>query len=193
MKNRIYDPNDFEQFFNERIVKASATEVERTITEMFNRLPGWKAKTTPPSNDYGADIVAESPNGVYAIQVKHWKGRVGNDAVQAVLGAMPVWKAQHAIVITTGPGFTESAKVQAQHAKVKLWTKRELALLHKASIGQLNVLAQLRLEYSTAPSFVLLAKRYLQIAQPLFAFIKKVPAQVWILVVIFALLFLNRN
>jgi restriction endonuclease Mrr len=193
MKKRIYDPNDFEHFFNERIMKASPTQVEQTITEMFNRLPGWKAKTTPPSNDYGADVVAESPNGVYAIQVKHWKGKVGNEAVQAVLGAKPVWKAQHAIVITTGPGFTKSAIIQARQAKVRLWTKKELALLHKASLGQLDVLAYLRLEYSTAPSFVLLVKRYWNLSQPLIALLRKIPAQIWLLIVIFALLFLNRN
>lgn len=193
MKKRMYDPNDFEQFYTERILNASAVEVERLITEMFNRIPGWRAKTTPPSNDFGADVIAESPNGIYAIQVKHWKNKVGNDAVQAVVGAMPVWNAKYAIVITTGPGFTQSAKIQAQHAKVKLWGKKELALLYKASLGQLNFLDNLRLEYSTAPSFVLLAKRYWQLGKPVLAVVKKVPVQIWILLVIVVILIFNRH
>jgi hypothetical protein len=189
----MYDPNEFEQFFNERILNASPIEVERLITEMFNRIPGWRAKTTPPSNDFGADVIAESPDGVYAIQVKHWKNKVGNDAVQAVLGAMPVWKAKYAIVITTGPGFTESAKVQAKHAKVMLWGKKEISFLHKASMGQFDVLSQLRLQYSTAPSFVLIAKRYLRMSKPVFAVMKKVPIQIWVLLLIFLMIFLNRQ
>ncbi|ADH63620.1 restriction endonuclease [Allomeiothermus silvanus DSM 9946] len=189
----MYDPNDFEQFYAQRILNASAVDVERLITEMFNRIPGWKAKTTPPSNDFGADIIAQSPIGIYAIQVKHWKGKVGNDAVQAVLGAMPVWKAKYAIVITTGPGFTQSAKIQAQHAKVKLWGKRELAILYKASLGQSDLLSQLSLEYSVAPSFVLLAKRYWQLSKPVLSVMKKVPVHLWILLVIIMIFIFNRH
>jgi restriction endonuclease Mrr len=177
---KSYDPNSFEDFFKKRLIPSSPAEVERIVAEMFSRVPGSTAYATPEKADFGADVIATDPNGeVFAIQVKHYPNKnVGNDSVQQVIGSMRVYKAKHAIVITTGPGFTELAKTQAKHGKVRLWAKKELKTLHGAvSQGTLGSLSRLKLEYSAQPGWLLFLTRLWRRA-------RRVDFRIWVLVAI---------
>ena len=87
---------------------------EYFIRDLF-RANGYKAKTTKRTKDFGADVIAKKGNEVLAIQVKHRdskEGSVGNDAVQQVVAAMAIYKANRSMVITNGT-FTEHALAQA--------------------------------------------------------------------------------
>lgn len=177
---KSYDPNSFEDFFEKRLIPASPAEVERIVAEMFSRVPGWTAYATPEKADFGADVIATDPSGeVYAIQVKHCPNKnVGNESVQQVIGSMKVYKAKHAIVVTTGPGFTEAAKTQAKHGNVRLWAKEELKTLHGAVLqGTLGSLSRLKLEYSTQPGWFLFLSRLCRRA-------RRVDFRIWMLVAI---------
>ncbi|WP_286181151.1 restriction endonuclease [Bacillus sp. ISL-37] len=49
---------------------------------LFNRL-GYKVKPTPASNNFGADLIIESPLRI-VIQAKRYKIKVGIKAVQEI-------------------------------------------------------------------------------------------------------------
>lgn len=87
---------------------------EYFIRDLF-KAEGYKAKTTPKTKDFGADVIATKGKEVLAIQVKHRNSEdwlVSNDAVQQAVASMPIYKANHSMVITNG-SFTEHALAQA--------------------------------------------------------------------------------
>lgn len=64
---------------------------------------GYRAICTPRSGDHGVDVVAEKSGRRVAVQVKlYGKTRVGNQAVQMLLGGMRFYDASEALIITTG-------------------------------------------------------------------------------------------
>ena len=66
--------------------------------------------TTPPSGDYGADLVAKDANGVtWVFQCKHYKSKVGNSCVQEVVAAKKHYGASKAAVMTNSQ-LTQKAK-----------------------------------------------------------------------------------
>lgn len=87
---------------------------EYFIRDLF-KASGYQATITPKAKDFGADVIAKKGKEVLAIQVKHrnssdWS--VSNDAVQQVIAAMAIYKANRSMVITNGT-FTEHALAQA--------------------------------------------------------------------------------
>jgi restriction system protein len=52
-------------------------------------------------------------------------GNVGNDAIQAVVGSLKVYKTQKGMVVTNSE-FTRPAKIQAYHNHVELWNRDKL-------------------------------------------------------------------
>ena len=80
-----------------------------------------RIETTPPSGDYGADLIVrqdEKPK-VIVIQCKRSANAVGVQAVQQVLGAKKFYKANEAWVVTDAT-FTPAARRLAQSADVRL-------------------------------------------------------------------------
>ena len=66
--------------------------------------------TTPPSGDYGADLVAKDANGVtWVFQCKHYKSKVGNSCVQEVVAAKNHYGASKAAVMTNSQ-LTQKAR-----------------------------------------------------------------------------------
>lgn len=99
-------------------------EFEYFLCTYFKEL-GYKAKTTPMVNDYGADVIASKDGEKIVIQAKRYKENVGIKAVQEVIGAREYYKADKAIVITSSY-FTPNAKNLAQSGNVELWDRTKL-------------------------------------------------------------------
>lgn len=112
-------------------------EFELQVAEMFSRLPGWQAEATRGRADQGADVLLRAPGGErVAVQVKRYRAAVGNGAVQAIVASKALYGCQHALVVTSGPGYTRAARELAQANGVTLWAARELDILrHCAERG----------------------------------------------------------
>ena len=67
----------------------------------------------------GADVIAYKNNVKYVIQVKFYNNPVGNKAVQEVVGAIGMYKADKGIVVTNS-SFTKSAIELAEANNVEL-------------------------------------------------------------------------
>lgn len=105
-------------------------ELELHVATVVGSLPGWKAEATRSSSDQGADVIATSPAGVkIAVQVKHYRSAVGNKAVQEIVASKAYYKAEHAVVVTSGPGYTRSALELARANNVRLWQASDLFAL----------------------------------------------------------------
>ena len=77
-------------------------------------------KQTPPSHDFGVDLIAERPGEKVVFQVKRWKNVVRESAVQEIISGMLFYEANRAIVITSSK-FTSDAKKLADKIGVELW------------------------------------------------------------------------
>ncbi|WP_293914102.1 restriction endonuclease [Deinococcus sp.] len=106
----------------------SHRDLELHVAAVLDALPGWRAQATRGSSDQGADVIATSPTQVIvAIQVKHYPQRnVGNKAVQEIVASKAIYRASEAVVFTSGPGYTASARELAKANGVRLWTPRDL-------------------------------------------------------------------
>lgn len=77
-------------------------------------------RTTPPSGDFGADIVATALDGmVWVFQCKRYKNKLDNTPIQEIVGAMAHYNAQRAAVITNSE-FTKPARQLAKENNVEL-------------------------------------------------------------------------
>jgi len=106
-----------------------------TTTEMrkAGKLPG-DIQKRGGSGEQGVDVLVfdhESKQNVI-IQCKHYSNKVSNSAIQEIVAAKPLYKAQKAIVITNQT-FTEPAKELAKSNNVQLIDRQALAdLIQKA-------------------------------------------------------------
>ena len=99
-------------------------EFEYFLCTYFKEL-GYKVRTTPTVNDYGADVIAYKEGEKIVIQAKRYKENVGIKAVQEVIGAREYYKADKAMVVTSSY-FTPNAKNLAQSGNVELWDRTKL-------------------------------------------------------------------
>lgn len=77
-------------------------------------------RVTKASGDFGADILCRDSRGnLVAVQCKMYKGSVGYKAVQEAVAGMQYYRAQRAMVITTGT-FTAQASNAARRMGVEL-------------------------------------------------------------------------
>lgn len=105
----------------------SPREPELHVAQVIAALPGWRAEATRGSSDQGADVIAAGPGGVrVAVQVKHYRGNVGNGAVQEIVASKAFYRCAHAVVVTSGPGYTRPAQALAKANGVPLWGPDEL-------------------------------------------------------------------
>lgn len=113
-------------------------DLELHVAQVISALPGWRAEATRGSSDQGADVIATGPGGVrVAVQVKHYRNNVGNSAVQEIVASKAFYRCTHAVVVTSGPGYTRPAQALAQANGVPLWGPEELFQLQAlASRGE---------------------------------------------------------
>jgi len=114
----------------EEVDGMTGVEFETFIGTLFGRLGHKNVRGTRGSGDQGADVLCDSPdNKRTVVQTKRWKGRVGNSAIQEVMGALTFYDAELAFVITSSY-FTDSAKALAKkHTRIHLVDRVELARL----------------------------------------------------------------
>ncbi|MGA2981882.1 MAG: restriction endonuclease [Terriglobales bacterium] len=91
----------------------SGVDFEVYLARLLKKLGFEDVTGTPATGDQGADLLARKDGRKIAIQAKRYKGSVGNQAVQEVVGALKFYKADEGWVITSGR-FTQPARALAQ-------------------------------------------------------------------------------
>ena len=98
-------------------------EFEGYCAEMLIRNGSCRVIVTPPSGDYGADIVAYDKQGCkWVFQCKRFKNKVGNTAVQEVVAAKAHYQAEYSAVMTNSV-LTDGARRLARENNVVLYEK----------------------------------------------------------------------
>jgi HJR/Mrr/RecB family endonuclease len=105
------------------IDKMEGTEFERFLKKLFENM-GYSAELTNHT-DMGADLIISKSGERISVQAKRWSANVGNDAIQAVVGSLKVYKTQRGLVVTSSD-FTNPAIYQAHHNHVELWNRDKL-------------------------------------------------------------------
>ena len=91
----------------EEVDKMSGEEFEQFLGAFFKRR-GYKVSYTAQSGDYGADLILKDGREIIVVQVKRYSGTVGVKAVQEIIGAVRMYKASEAWVVTNNY-FTKQA------------------------------------------------------------------------------------
>ena len=97
---------------------------EEYLAELFEK-KGFMVRKTPPSYDFGADLIITKFGENTAVQIKFKKQAVGITAIQEVHGARDYYYTQRAMVISLG-GFSSSAIKMANRLGVELWNRTKL-------------------------------------------------------------------
>lgn len=129
LKAKIDEQNMYHISF---VDKLDGIEFEEYIKTLLEKLGYENVHTTPASNDYGADVIAEKDGIKYAIQCKNYKDTLGNKCVQEIYSGKEYYKCQVGIVLTNSY-FTVNAISQAKNTGIILWDRNKLIeLLDKA-------------------------------------------------------------
>ena len=99
-------------------------EFERFLGELFKRR-GFKVSYTATSGDYGADLILKDGKDIIAVQAKRYSGSVGVKAVQEIIGAVKMYDATEAWVVTNSY-YTKQAVKLATINDVYLIDRKEL-------------------------------------------------------------------
>lgn len=120
-------------FGNLHIDNLSGQEFEEYLLQLFINL-GYDVVLTPPSNDYGADLVIEKNAEKIVVQAKRYSNTIGISAVQEVIGAKNYYEANKCLVVTNNY-FTPSAIELAQSNDVELWDREKLIRMAVLSVN----------------------------------------------------------
>lgn len=103
-------------------------EFEEFVARIFEAM-GYSVELTPPSRDYGVDIIARRGSDTIAVQVKRYSpgNNVGSADIQRLIGAMSFknYRANKGVIVTTSD-FTVHAIEQAEENPVELWGRNIL-------------------------------------------------------------------
>lgn len=106
------------------IDEMTGEEFEQYLGKLFEKR-GFKVSYTKASSDYGADLILEDTEDIIAVQAKRYSGSVGVKAVQEIIGALKIYEATEAWVITNSY-FTKQAEKLAETNDVFLIDRDEL-------------------------------------------------------------------
>lgn len=99
-------------------------EFEQFLGQLFKRR-GFKVSYTATSGDYGADLILKDGKDIIAVQAKRYSSTVGVKAVQEIIGAVKMYDANEAWVVTNSY-FTKQAIKLANINDVYLIDRQEL-------------------------------------------------------------------
>ncbi|OKL36345.1 restriction endonuclease [Domibacillus mangrovi] len=102
-------------------------QFEAYLQQLFKAL-GYTVTLTPPSGDYGADLILKKQGETIAVQAKRYKSNVGIKAVQEVKAAEMHYNASASWVVTNSY-FTDAAVNLAKSNRVTLVNRDELIRL----------------------------------------------------------------
>lgn len=118
---------------DEHVPSMSPVEYEQFVARLLARA-GWNAQHCGRTGDQGCDVVADLRGYRAVVQVKAYRGRCGNDAVQQAVGARLHRGAQVMCVVAPN-GFTRSA--------VELARSNGVHLLHHSALNTLERVARI--------------------------------------------------
>ncbi|MGM9944494.1 MAG: restriction endonuclease [Lysinibacillus sp.] len=107
-----------------QVDQMTGEEFERFLGELFKRR-GFKVSYTATSGDYGADLILKDGKDIIAVQAKRYSGSVGVKAVQEIIGAVKMYNATEAWVVTNSY-YTKQAVKLANINDVYLIDRKEL-------------------------------------------------------------------
>jgi len=106
------------------IDQMTGEEFEQFLGQLFKKR-GFKVTYTSLSGDYGADLILRDGDEKIAVQAKRYSGNVGVKAVQEIIGAVKMYDANEAWVVTNSY-FTKQAIKLAEINEVYLIDRDEL-------------------------------------------------------------------
>lgn len=118
---------------DELVPSMSPTEYEQFVARLLARA-GWDAKHCGQTGDQGCDVLARLRGFICVVQVKHYRGRCPNSAVQQAVAARLHRGAQVMCVVAPN-GFTRSA--------MELAASNGVHLLHHSALGTLETIARI--------------------------------------------------
>ena len=117
-------------FLNEVSIGGTWRNFERLVCRFLLYRGFENAWVVGGPGDKGADVVAHFRGKRYLVQAKCWKRPVGLQAVEEVVRALPLYKADVPVVVSRS-GFEESALLQqrqlwSRDVQIQLWDHRYL-------------------------------------------------------------------
>jgi HJR/Mrr/RecB family endonuclease len=109
----------------------SPLEYEQYVARLLKEA-GWQVKHCGAAGDQGCDVLAYRDGFRLVVQCKLYRGRVGNAAVQEIVGARRHYRA-HLMAVVAPAGFTPSALALARSNGVHLLHHAQIAGLAKAA------------------------------------------------------------
>ena len=111
-------------------------EFENYCAELLEAKGFENVETTPPSHDYGIDIIADRDGISYAIQCKCYSDSVGIRAIQEAYAGKDYYDSMIAVVMTN-QGFTKPAVEFAKKLNVILWDGDQvMKFIHEVAIPE---------------------------------------------------------
>ena len=108
-----------------QIDRMSGHEFEAKLALMFRSL-GYRAEIVGSTRgDFGGDLVVSKDGTQTVVQAKCWKKNVGVKAIQEVVAAKAMYRADEAMVVTNSR-YTKQAHELARKNRVKLWGEDQL-------------------------------------------------------------------
>lgn len=104
-------------------------QFEKLVGKLYNRL-GYSVQFTSTNNDQGTDIIASKGDKKISVQVKRYKSKVGNAAVQQAIAGAQFHSCTHTSVITNS-SFTKSALELARRSSTEMIDGKKLIELFK--------------------------------------------------------------
>lgn len=114
----------------EYIDMLSGIEFEKYMSKLLPKLGYKNVKLTPASNDYGVDLIVEKDDVKFAIQCKHYSGKVSNSSIQEANSGKQYYNC-HVGVVVTNSHFTYNAKELAKSNGIILWDRQKLIKMLK--------------------------------------------------------------
>ena len=111
-------------------------EFEQYCAELLEAKGFENVEMTPPSHDYGIDIIAHRDGISYAIQCKCYSDPIGIKAIQEAYAGKDYYNAMIGAVMTN-QSFTKTAKEFADKLNIVLWDgDYVMDLIHEVAIPE---------------------------------------------------------
>ncbi len=111
-------------------------EFEQYCAELLEAKGFENVETTPPSHDYGIDIIADRDGISYAVQCKCYSDSIGIKAIQEAYAGKDYYNAMVGVVMTN-QSFTKTAKEFADKLNIVLWDgDYVMDLIHEVALPE---------------------------------------------------------
>ena len=106
------------------ITELDGVAFECYLMDIFNA-QGYEAKSTPPTGDFGVDLLLSKNGTTTAVQAKQWRGTVGVEAIQQVVAGQGYYKCKASMVVISS-SYTPQARALAKENNVTLWVLEDV-------------------------------------------------------------------